>query len=123
MYCSTSAKFYFSLMLLLLSYKQVSAQVPPSLAVYQKYIDEKMEAHLKEYTELVSIPSISSIPSKKSDVARAGAWIVNKLTSVGFTNAQLIPTEGNPVVYASWNKATGKPTVLIYAHYDIQPVK
>ncbi len=123
MYCSTSAKFYFSLMLLLLSYKQVSAQVPPSLAVYQKYIDEKMEAHLKEYTELVSIPSISSIPSKKSDVARAGAWIVNKLTSVGFTNAQLIPTEGNPVVYASWNKATGKPTVLIYAHYDVQPVK
>ena len=39
------------------------------------------------------------------------------------TTAQLIPTEGNPVVYGSWDKAPGKPTVLIYAHYDVQPVK
>ena len=39
------------------------------------------------------------------------------------SNVQLIPTEGNPVVYASWDKASGKPTVLIYAHYDVQPVK
>jgi acetylornithine deacetylase/succinyl-diaminopimelate desuccinylase-like protein len=48
---------------------------------------------------------------------------VKKLKAIGMTNAQLIPTEGNPVVYGSWDKAPGKPTVLIYAHYDVQPVK
>ncbi len=95
----------------------------PSLAYCEKYIDGKMDAHLKEFRELVSIPSISSIPSHKPDVAKAGAWIVNKLKAIGITTAQLIATEGNPVVYGSWNKAPGKPTVLIYAHYDVQPVK
>ena len=94
-----------------------------SLASYEKYIDDKMDVHLKEFKELVSIPSISSIPSNKPDVAKAGAWIVNKLKAIGITSAQLIPTEGNPVVYGSWNNAPGKPTVLIYAHYDVQPVK
>ena len=103
------------------SSKKVPAKTP--LSSYEKYIDDKMDAHLQEFIELVSIPSISSIPSHKPDVARAGAWIVNKLKAIGITTAQLIPTEGNPVVYGSWDKAPGKPTVLIYAHYDVQPVK
>jgi len=98
-------------------------KVNSSLASYEKYIDDHMSAHQKEFIELVSIPSISSIPSHKSDVARTATWIVKKLKAIGMTTAQLIPTEGNPVVYGSWNKAPGKPTVLIYAHYDVQPVK
>ena len=61
--------------------------------------------------------------SKKPDVDKAAAWIVNKLKAIGITTAQTIPTDGNPIVYASWDKAPGKPTVLIYAHYDVQPVK
>jgi acetylornithine deacetylase/succinyl-diaminopimelate desuccinylase-like protein len=48
---------------------------------------------------------------------------VNKLKAIGVPTAQTIPTEGNPIVYGSWDKAPGKPTVLIYAHYDVQPVK
>ena len=56
-------------------------------------------------------------------MAKAADWIVNKLKSIGMTTAQTIPTDGNPVVYGSWDKAPGKPTVLIYAHYDVQPVK
>jgi len=98
-------------------------EVKFSLAAYEKYIDDSADAHIKEFLELVSIPSISSIPSYKPDVARAGAWIVNKLKAIGMASAQLIPTGGNPVVYGSWEKAPGKPTVLIYAHYDVQPVK
>jgi len=94
-----------------------------SLSAYEKYIDDKMDDRLKEFVELVSIPSISSIPSHKADVEKAGEWIVNKLKAIGMTTAQLIPTDGNPVVYGSWDKAPGKPTVLIYAHYDVQPVK
>ena len=98
-------------------------QVKSSLTSYEKYIDDNNDAHLKEFMELVSIPSISSIPSHKPDVEKAAAWIVNKLKAIGITTAQTIPTDGNPVVYASWDKAPGKPTVLIYAHYDVQPVK
>jgi len=94
-----------------------------AMPLYEKYIDDNMEAHLKEFLELVSIPSISSIPAHKADVAKTGAWIVNKLKSIGITSAELLPTAGNPVVYGSWDKAPGKPTVLIYAHYDVQPVK
>jgi acetylornithine deacetylase/succinyl-diaminopimelate desuccinylase-like protein len=48
---------------------------------------------------------------------------VNKLKAIGMTTAQAIPTDGNPIVFGSWEKAPGKPTVLIYAHYDVQPVK
>ena len=98
-------------------------QVKSAIPSYEKYIDDNMDAHIKEFIELVSIPSISSIPSHQPDVASAATWIVNKLKAIGITTAQLIPTEGNPVVYGSWDKAPGKPTVLIYAHYDVQPVK
>ena len=98
-------------------------EVKSSMPLYEKYIDDNTDAHLKEFVELISIPSISSIPSNKPDVERTAAWIVNKLKSIGITTAQLLPTAGNPVVYGSWDKAPGKPTVLIYAHYDVQPVK
>ena len=93
------------------------------LSSYEKFIDEQNSAHLKEFMELVAIPSISAIQSNKPDVEKAAAWIVNKLKATGMTTAQVIPTDGNPIVYGSWEKAPGKPTVLIYAHYDVQPVK
>jgi acetylornithine deacetylase/succinyl-diaminopimelate desuccinylase-like protein len=103
--------------------KVITAQSKSSYASYEKYIDENNDAHLKEFTELISIPSISSIPENKKDVERAASWIVNKLKSIGITTAQTIPTGGHPIVYGSWENAPGKPTVLIYAHYDVQPVK
>lgn len=90
---------------------------------YEKYFEENKEKHLKEFIELVSIPSISSMPSHKADVKKAAEWIVKKLKSIGLSTAMEIPSAGNPFVFGSWDKAPGKPTVLIYAHYDIQPVK
>ncbi len=113
----------FSFQLFAQKTKAKNEQVKSSLTSYEKYIDANNDAHLKEFMELVAIPSISSIPSNKPDVAKAADWIVNKLKSIGMTTAQTIPTDGNPVVYGSWDKAPGKPTVLIYAHYDVQPVK
>jgi len=98
-------------------------KVKTSISSYEKYIDDNNGSHLKELFELVSIPSISSIESNKPDVAKAADWIVNKLKAIGMTTAQTMPTDGNPFVYGSWDKAPGKPTVLIYAHYDVQPVK
>jgi acetylornithine deacetylase/succinyl-diaminopimelate desuccinylase-like protein len=95
----------------------------PLQASYEKYIDENTDNHLKEFLALISIPSISSIPANKPDVEKTAAWLVNKLKSIGISNAKQLTTDGNPVVYANWNEAPGKPTVLIYGHYDVQPVK
>ncbi len=103
--------------------KNIKASQKFSSTSYEKYIDENNDAHLKEFTELISIPSISSIPANKTDVERAANWIVNKMKSIGLTTAQTIPTGGHAIVYGSWELAPGKPTVLIYAHYDVQPVK
>ena len=113
----------FSFQLLAQKTKAKNEQVKSSFTSYEKYIDDNTDAHLKEFMELVSIPSISSIPANKPDVDKAAAWIVNKLKAIGMTTAQTIPTDGNAVVYGSWDKAPGKPIVLIYAHYDVQPVK
>ena len=98
-------------------------QVRSPMTSYEKYIDDNKERHLKEFVEFVSIPSISSISSNRPDIEKAAAWIVNKLKVIGIITAQTIPTDGNPIVFGSWDKAPGKPTVLIYAHYDVQPVK
>ncbi|MCO4292252.1 M20/M25/M40 family metallo-hydrolase [Solitalea sp. MAHUQ-68] len=98
-------------------------QVKGSLTSYEKYIDDNNDVHLKEFMELIAIPSISSLPANKLDIDKAAAWIVNKLKAIGMTRAQTIPTDGSPIVYGCWDKAPGKPTVLIYAHYDVQPVK
>jgi acetylornithine deacetylase/succinyl-diaminopimelate desuccinylase-like protein len=106
--------------------QKVKAKIEPvktTLPSYEKYIDDNNDAHLKEFMELVSIPSISSIPVHKPDVAKAADWIVNKLKSIGIPTAKVIQTGGQPTVFGLWDKAPGKPTVLIYAHYDVQPVK
>ena len=101
--------------------KATATQTP--VAAYEKYMETNKELQLKEFVELISIPSISSIPTHKEDVAKAANWIVKKMKSIGIPTAQIIPTEGQPIVFGSWDKAPGKPTVLIYAHYDVQPVK
>ncbi len=83
----------------------------------------RQSAHLDELKELVSIPSISSQPDHKPDIARAAQWLASHLLSVGMQRAQIMPTPGHPVVYAEWLGAgADKPTVLVYGHYDVQPV-
>ena len=79
-----------------------------SLASYEKYIDDTMNAHLKEFMELVSIPSISSIPSHKPDVARAAAWIVNKLKAIGMTNCTTNTNRRKSCCIWKLGQSTGK---------------
>jgi acetylornithine deacetylase/succinyl-diaminopimelate desuccinylase-like protein len=115
--------FSFHLMAQKKKAKTKAEPVKINTPAYEKYIDDNNDAHLKEFVELISIPSISSIPAHKADVAKAADWIVNKLKAIGIPTAQVIQTGGQPAVFGSWDKAPGKPTVLIYAHYDVQPVK
>ncbi|MCP8939426.1 dipeptidase [Alsobacter sp. SYSU M60028] len=69
----------------------------------------------------VAIPSVSTDPAYRDDVARAAGFVAERLRSIGLADAAVRPTEGHPVVTASWRGAPGKPTVLVYGHYDVQP--
>lgn len=78
---------------------------------------------LDELKEFLAIPSISTSPENNADVQRAADWVAAQLRSLGMDNVQVMPTSGHPAVYGEQLEA-GKdaPTVLIYGHYDVQPV-
>src|SRR5262249_57138272 len=66
------------------------------------------------------IPSISTLPEHKPDIRRAAEFARAELQAAGLS-AEFIEGEGNPLVYAEWLGAPGKPTILFYGHYDVQP--
>ena len=76
---------------------------------------------LRELAEFVRIPSVSAQPRHAGDVRRCAEWLAAHLRRVGLEHARVIPTARHPVVYADWLRAPGRPTVLVYGHYDVQP--
>ncbi|MBI4556887.1 MAG: dipeptidase [Candidatus Hydrogenedentes bacterium] len=78
--------------------------------------------HLEQLKQLVSIPSISTLPEYKGEVGRTAEWVAAELRRIGMTRVDIIATPGHPIVYAEWRGAPGRPTVLVYGHYDVQPV-
>lgn len=87
------------------------------------YAGENRERFLEDLKEIVAIPSVSMQDEHKDDMVRAAEWLAARLTNLGMDNVQLLPTDKHPVVFGEWMKAGGDvPTVLIYGHYDIQPV-
>lgn len=79
------------------------------------------QQYLSDLFELLRIPSISTLPGNKKDVLKAANWLTSHMESIGLENVQLVKTPSNPIVYGDWLHAKGKPTVLIYGHYDVQP--
>lgn len=78
---------------------------------------------LANYEELLRIPSISNEPDHAADMQRNAEWLIAELGRIGMEQSRTLPNDGPPVVYSEWLKAGGdKPTVLIYAHYDVMPV-
>ncbi|HMQ29652.1 MAG TPA: dipeptidase [Chloroflexaceae bacterium] len=92
------------------------------MASYETYLDQQQARFTDELLDFLRIPSISAIPAHAGDVQRAAEWVAARVTAAGLENAQILPTGGHPVVYADWLHAPGKPTVLIYGHFDVQPV-
>jgi acetylornithine deacetylase/succinyl-diaminopimelate desuccinylase-like protein len=88
-----------------------------------KYIEDHRDAHLQELCEFLRIPSVSTKTERKPDVERAARWVADKLRSVGMSKVEIVPTKGHPLVYAESLGAPGKPTVLFYGHYDVQPAE
>jgi acetylornithine deacetylase/succinyl-diaminopimelate desuccinylase-like protein len=76
---------------------------------------------LGELKDLLRIPSISTLPEHKDDCRRAADFLVSELKRIGLENVRLIETEGHPLVFGDWMHASGKPTALVYGHYDVQP--
>lgn len=89
---------------------------------YATYFETNREKHLHELKEWLSIPSISAISEYKSDVNRAAQWLADAMTRAGLENVSINETKGHPIVYADYLHAPGKPTILVYGHYDVQPV-
>ncbi len=79
------------------------------------------ERYLDELQDFLRIPSISTDPTYQPDIACAAVFVRDKLKRAGLRNAGLIEGPGNPLVYAEWLGAPGKPTLLLYGHYDVQP--
>ena len=83
-------------------------------------------AKARQLDELIAwlrIPSISTLSAHKPDVLAAAQWLIANLQQSGLEHVTLIETAGHPMVYADWLHAgADKPTVLIYGHYDVQPV-
>jgi acetylornithine deacetylase/succinyl-diaminopimelate desuccinylase-like protein len=86
------------------------------------YINTGRDRFVAELKHYLAIPSISALPQHASDVRRAADFSVDELKRIGMKNAKLYETPGNPVVYGEWLDAPGKPTILFYGHYDVQPV-
>lgn len=87
-----------------------------------KYIEQNYDRYLEELKEFLRIPSISTLPENKSDMQKAAGFVADKLHDAGMNRVEIFQTEGHPLVYGEWLGAPGKPTVLIYGHYDVQPV-
>lgn len=83
-------------------------------------LDEKQAGYLEELKEYLRIPSVSTDPEHKADVLRCSEFLLGKLEAAGL-EAESIEIDGNPLIYGEWTKAEGKPTVLFYGHYDVQP--
>jgi acetylornithine deacetylase/succinyl-diaminopimelate desuccinylase-like protein len=82
---------------------------------------QERETLLEELKTFLRIPSISTDPDHSGDVRKAAEWVRDAIRQAGISNAELIEGQGNPLVYAEWTGAPGKPTILLYGHYDVQP--
>lgn len=89
---------------------------------WEDYLDVNEGRFVEELQDLLRIESISSLPAHREAVAMAARWVAARLTRAGVEGATVLPTGGHPVVYGEWLHAPGKPTVLIYGHFDTQPV-
>lgn len=78
--------------------------------------------NIEELKQLLQIPSISSLSEHKQDIQKAASWIADKLKNIGLEHVEIVQTKGHPVIYADWLHQENAPTVLVYGHYDVQPV-
>ncbi len=87
-----------------------------------KYLDDNQNRFIEQLMEWLAIPSISTLSEHKDDVRNAADWVRNRLAEIGFPTSRIIATTGHPLVFAEWQVDDRQPALLIYGHYDVQPV-
>lgn len=84
-------------------------------------IRQSSDSHRRDLNELLRVPSISNDPEHKADMESAAKWLLTRMQDLGI-RSEIIPTPGHSIVYGEHLQAEGAPTVLVYGHYDVQPV-
>ena len=88
-----------------------------------KYLDTQDDRALSELQDFLRHPSVSTDPEQKGAVADCARWLADRLRAIGLPTVEIHETEGHPIVYAEdLSAGPDKPTVLMYGHYDVQPV-
>jgi acetylornithine deacetylase/succinyl-diaminopimelate desuccinylase-like protein len=90
-------------------------------SAWQTYLRQHQSRFLQELVELLRIPSVSAADASVGDVKRCGEWVANRMRKAGIENIAILPTGPHACVYGDWLHAPGKPTLLLYGHFDVQP--
>ena len=89
---------------------------------FEQHSEAKQDQYTTELLEFIRIPSISALLHHADDVREAASWVAARLQQAEVENVKVMETGGHPVIYGDWLHAEGQPTVLIYGHFDVQPV-
>jgi len=87
------------------------------------YARKNRDRFVAELKEFIRFPSVSNEPQRWPDLANCAHWLATHLRGIGLEGARIVATKRHPIVYASWQHAPGRPTLLIYGHYDVQPAE
>jgi acetylornithine deacetylase/succinyl-diaminopimelate desuccinylase-like protein len=88
-----------------------------------EHINSNIDGYVEELKDFLRIPSISTNPENKGDVRNCAEYVRERLNEIGLQNVKIYETDLHPIVYGEWlNAGPDKPTILIYGHYDVQPV-
>ena len=85
------------------------------------FVERERDRLLSELTDFLAIPSISTLPERSADVRKAADWLMDHLRTLGCPVVDLLEGRGHPTIWAESPPVPGKPTLLIYGHYDVQP--
>lgn len=88
---------------------------------FERFVDTNRDRMLEELKTFLRIPSISTDPSRNADCVRGASWLGDHLKQLGCPRVEYVASDTHPVVWAEGPPAPGKPTVLVYGHYDVQP--
>src|SRR5215203_5401017 len=94
----------------------------PTLDAVLATIDGRRDQAVAALSEFLRIPSVSTRPEHKDDMLRCATWLADQL-KFGALDVAIMPTGGHPAVVAKNKHQAGRPTVLVYGHYDVQPVE
>ncbi len=93
-----------------------------AIARIDAFLERTAAERLDDYVDFLRVPSIGTLPEHREDMIATARFLAQRMERWGLEHVEVSPTGGHPVVYADWLHAEGAPTVLVYGHYDVQPV-